>query len=500
MIWRCWNWLSGAMLPLAMAVLRVCWLWPWLELARTWLAPTYQGALLPVPLIAGLPLGGMAMARWATTNLKGFRSPLSLWRARLVVAGGGLAIIALVLWWQFYHTQYRLWDVRWAGALSLELVHWDNAVPPPLITLLAVAYLWLRGMLDGRRPLLHDDIWGAFTTGFIALVLFIVAATTERDRPPAGIDRLVLLFFVAGMAALALSSLEAARGPGQPAQMQVKLNRYWLISILFVIAGLLGLGLALSALIAPEDVARALDWMGVILNMLGRLLYTLLSILTYLLFLILYPLVLALVSLAQWLWALLGAVLPLSPPQMPELEHMLERMSKGAMTVPEELRWVGLIGLLLLIGLAFALALQRFQIGVEEGIEETREVIFSSNLLRDQLSALWRRWLRRLHGLIPVISNPFLSLEDEIHTRRAIRAIYQALLAAARGRGWPRRRSQTPIEYRHELGDELTDARDALETITDGYMQARYAWTSPSMAQVERVRRAWEQIQTAIRQ
>jgi hypothetical protein len=113
---------------------------------------------------------------------------------------------------------------------------------------------------------------------------------------------------------------------------------------------------------------------------------------------------------------------------------------------------------------------------------------------------LWRRWLRRLRGLIPAIPSPFLSLENEIHTRRAIRAIYQALLAAARQSGHPRQRAQTPVEYRHELEDVLTDTQDALGTITDGYMQARYAWTSPSMGRVERVRRAWEQIQAAIRQ
>jgi len=33
MIWRRWNWLSDVWLPLLLATLRACWLWPCLEIA-----------------------------------------------------------------------------------------------------------------------------------------------------------------------------------------------------------------------------------------------------------------------------------------------------------------------------------------------------------------------------------------------------------------------------------------------------------------------------------
>ncbi len=497
MSWSRWNWLDDAVLPLAVAILRACWLWPWLELTRRWFSPSRQETLLPVSLMIALFLGGMAAGRWASIDPKGLRDPSGLWRARLAVAGGGLVIIVLVLWGRFYRMSYHLWNVRWLGALGLSLTHWGDEIPAPFITLIASAYLWLRGVLDGRRPLLYDDVWGAFAAGFVMLALLVLGAAATQSGIPTGTEHAVLLFFGTGMAALALSGLEVARGSGRrQTEAQLKLNRYWLVSVASVIVGLLGLGLGLSALIAPETVARALSWTSIILKILGWLLYYLFFAFSYLIFLILDPLI-------RWLRSLLSSPSPREPMQMPDFQRQFEEMTQGQpATIPpaleEAFRWLGLAIVVLVIGLAFALALRRFWVGKEDEVEETRELILSRDLLQEQLSRLWRNWLQRLRRAPSVVFSPFLSLEGEPDTRRAIRAIYQALLAAAGERGLPRARGQTPIEYRNRLGELFPNAPGALDTVTDEYVQARYNPDVPTVEQAERARQAWEELQATL--
>ncbi|MCS7221344.1 MAG: DUF4129 domain-containing protein [Anaerolineae bacterium] len=493
MSWDRWNWLKGVMLPLAVAVLRACWLWLWLELFRRWFTPSYSGALLSMPLLIGLFLSALAVTRRAG----GVQIPSGLCRQRLMVAGSGLLALALVLWWQFYGQQYRLWDVRWVSALGLRLTHWGEEVPAPIVTLLAGAYLWLRGVQGGQCPLTHEDVWGTFVAGFVALTLAVIATNAAGGDLPAGTGRTVLIFFATGMAALAFSSLEAARASGRrQAEAELKLNRYWLASVASVIAGLLALGLILSVLIAPETVARALSGASVLLNVLGQLLYYLLYVVAYLVFLILEPLI-------HWLRSQFGTSSPREPLQVPDFQRQFEEMARGqpigvSPALTEAFRWIGLTALILAIAMAFVLALQRFWAQMQDEVDETRELILSRDLLAAQLSRLWRHWLERWRRAPARVLNPFLSLEGEPDTRRAIRAIYQALLAMAGERGVPRARGQTPIEYRDTLVGLFPNAPGALDTVTDEYVQARYNPDVPTVEHAERARQSWEELRAAL--
>jgi hypothetical protein len=487
MSWRRWNWLNDVWLPLLLATLRACWLWPWLEIARRGLSPSLTEELLPMPLIVAVLLGGMAAARRALTGDD------RLLRARLKVAGLGLVTILAALWYQFYRA-HPPWDVRWVGGLGLAMIRWGNEVPPPFIVLLAATYLWLRGVLDGRKPLDHEDIWGAFTVGFLGLAFALAAAAAGSGRLLASFSRLIFPFFAIGMAALALSSLEPVNRSVKESGTRLGFNRYWGVSVVSVTVGLLGLGLVLSALITPEVVANSLSWTSAILNILGQVLVLVFLVIAYLVFLLLEPLL-------KWLQTLARPDAPIPQIQLPNFQSQLEAMSKNttpaSLTIGEWPRWVGLTGLILVIGVVFALALRRFWKGAGEEIDETRETILSRDLLQAQLSALWRNWRDRFRRAPERVFDPFLSLEGEVDARRAIRAIYQALLGAAKARGLPRSRSQTPLEYQRTLEEALPDAQDALNTITDGYQRARYAPQPPGAEHVEWVRQAWDRLRAA---
>ncbi|HIC89522.1 MAG TPA: DUF4129 domain-containing protein [Anaerolineae bacterium] len=487
MSWQRWNWLSDGALPLAVGILRACWLWAWLGFAQRWLTPSYKGTLLPALLMVLLFLGSVATTRWTLARVR------NLTYARIGVTAVGFVAMLSILWWLFYHAQYHLWDPRWVGTLGVALAHWGDEVPPPFVTALVTAYLWLRGELDGREPLTHDDIWGVFVTGFAALALFVLVATVGDGGPLGNTGNLVMLFFAVGMAALALADLEEIRRPKQQAgEIQVELNRYWLVSILSVIVGLLGLGLLLGVLIAPETVAKTLSWTRIILNALGHVLYYVALAFSYLLFLVLGPLI-------GWARRAISKMPPAKPVEFPRFEQPLREQPQNVTGMPpglsEALSWGALAVFLLLIGLAFALALRRFLRGAEEEIDETRELIVSRDLLQQQLSTLWHNWLQRFRRSPRRVLSPFLPLEGEPDARGVIRAIYQALLAKASDVGLPRARGQTPIAYRHTLEEAWPNVRDALRTMTDEYLQARYAPQLPTPEQTERTRQAWAQVQ-----
>jgi hypothetical protein len=258
------------------------------------------------------------------------------------------------------------------------------------------------------------------------------------------------------------------------------------------------MGLALSTVFAPEDVGRVLRWAGSLMNAIGWAIFTVILALSYLLALILDPLVRLLLPLVQALMALLGLAMPQQLPKVPELNRELNDLETISITIPEPLRWVLLAATFLIIALAFALALQRLRLEAEADVDETRESLLTREFLGEQWARFWRNWLDRLRRAQQVILNPFLSLEGEVEGRRTIRAIYQSLLTVTHALGHPRRRGQTPLEYRQALEGVLPNPEAALNTITEGYLQARYGHELPSPEQVERARQAWDQLESTL--
>jgi len=486
MILKRYDWRNQAVLPLAISLLRCCALWPWLELARRWLAPGRTTPLLSFPLALATILAAQAVTRLALARV---RTPLP---ARTAVAGAGLVALALLLWCEHYRSLYPLWGPQWPAALLAQLTHWGANLPAPLLTAAAVAYLWWRGILDGRQPANSDDAWRAFFSGLISLALGVVLIAGGGQGVAGGLGLVILTFFAAGMTALAITGLQQAQGIRlRGGEGRVHTSRHWVLTLLLVIVTLLAGGVLLSLLIAPETVAAALQWTGILLDILGRALYILFYALTYLIFLVLGPLLSALQALLR------QGTGPRMEAQAPNLQEQLGKMSKGNAPAilghTEAFRWLGLGILVLGVALVFALALRRFWRDEEEEVSETRETVFSRALLEEQLATLWREWLGRRRRSAHRLS-PYLSLLGETPTRRAIRAVYQQLLAWAARQGHARLRDQTPLELQQTLARAIPQARSRLEVITAGYLQARYASTDPPPEQAEQVCTAWDEL------
>lgn len=483
-----WNLFDDLILPLAFAIMRSCWVWLWIEVPYHGLTQN-TAPLLPLPLMIGTVLASTLLTRTL------LRSQERLGRARLIVALAGLLAMLLVSWWALLRADYMLWDIRWIGALGRQLTHLDESLPILLVVLMVTAFLWWRGIQDGLSTLYNENAWRAFGGGFLAMAFPLIAAAVAKLALPAGTLNMVLLFFAAGMIALAVTGLQQANMRLESGQGRLGVRRYWIVSVVSIVGGLLALGLLVSVLIAPETVAQALRWTSVLTDLLGRILYLLALAISYVIFFFLEPLI-------RWLRQLFYAEGQAEPRELPDFQKQFEELAKGNTPTPIHIwggfRWIGLGALVVLIALAFAWALRRFWSGEKEDVQETRETILSRALLQEQLSSLWQSLMRRLRRAAAPLLNPFFPLEGEAPTRQMVRAVYQALLRAFAAGGWPRARGQTPVEYQRALEAVFSNGRTALDVITARYVHARYAPEPPTPEEAEEARQAWTWLQSSL--
>jgi hypothetical protein len=508
MRWMHWNWLDRTWLPLLLVVVRLCWLWPWLALLQRILAPSHTASLLAPGWLIGLPMLSLTLSHLAPAHElptpKAAAMPkttMPTW-ARIGIAVAGALVITLALWWQLYRDEYPLWDWRWLRALGFSLIHWPlNEAPASGLILLALVYLWLRGMLDAAKPMAHDDIWGTILTGVAALVAYLLLAQALGQPLVVSLGNLVVLLFAAGMMALALSSLKItigldyALGLGQRRMARTpQTSRDWLASVTVVIGVLLGIGVGFALLVAPEQVAQLLAMVNRALGLVWWLIGLILVAISYVIFMAVYYILLFLQPLIERLMALLAAVELFMPLEQPEATPTPEVVPFSPEQIPDAYRWLALALFALAVLVIFALVLRKLQSAAAEPLDETRESILSVGLLQDQLSKWWHKLFGRLAGQLAA----FFSLEGEAETRRLIRQSYQGLLMAASALGQAHLRGQTPTEFGDQLVGRLPPASEPLTTMTHRYNQARYAPDAPSQQDATEVQQAWQDVQQMV--
>lgn len=455
------------LLAVLTATMRVAWIYPWLLAVGAWMAPSHPQPILPIWSLYALLLGGRVVAQLVTARMASLR------RARLWMAALGPLVLLLLLWW-LYGRPLPIWDVRWLQLATGSPELWTREVAPAAIAFSVAAWLWLRGVLDAGAPVDHEAIVNSFVTGSVAFAVLLLGSHLAGSSV-VGAPMWLALFAAAGMAALALASLERSLYAGGSAAVnRLRLNRYWLGSVAMVIAGVLLLGFIVSALIAPESIVQALALLAPIIDVLAQVLLAVVYAAVYVLFLALTPLI-------EWLRALIvaqqGQETPVDVAGMQPLSPLfLDQAVAAPAELVEPFRWGVIVAVVIAAAVIFALSLRLLRVVENDEVNETRESILSRSLLSEQLRTLWVQL--RGSNATPNAS-AFLSLTAEPPTRRQVRARYQAFLAAMAERGLARPPSATPTTYATRL-DALTPVQRAeLERLTPLYIAVRYGNALP---------------------
>jgi hypothetical protein len=77
---------------------------------------------------------------------------------------------------------------------------------------------------------------------------------------------------------------------------------------------------------------------------------------------------------------------------------------------------------------------------------------------------------------------------------RNVREIYRAFLKKAARHGYPRKRFETPYEFKQRLDEKVPLTEPQLEMITDSYAVTRYGGDVPDEAQLAQIRTHWVEL------
>jgi hypothetical protein len=331
----------------------------------------------------------------------------------------------------------------------------------------------------------------AITVGVVALGL--VLPLGPRAEQLGGWS---LLFIASGLTTLALNGvLHALRGQAQKTGILVRVDRYWALTVLGVIAVVLVAGLLVGQIVSPGLIAQAFAWLRPVWSALGRIILFLIFVLAYLFFALFEPL----------LAAFQGGQRQVEPRtfQSPIQLEDWEEIAREPVEIPPVfghiIRATLVVSAVALLVWFFVRAVRKRSEGTgeEDEVLETRETILSLDLVRSQLDDL-------LNGLRRQRASPlFVDLDAAPDTRRLVRELYRSVLARAVELDVPRRHEQTPARYQRSLlylcSSEPEQIRQAVETLTAVYEVARYGVDPPTADQVQAAQDAYVQIEAVLR-
>lgn len=473
---RRWRWLESGLIPLASATMRVAWLTPLLYflLNNNFVAP--RGMHVPAWLILGVLLAASVVESALQEHPNG----------PTIAAGAGLLAILIVL-----AVVFRL-DLAhpflWLRRVFANLTDFRTAFPATLIVILATALIWRRGMTASWHS--YRELFKGFTTGVLILG-FLLLVPRPAAWEASGLNRWgsVLAFVVSALFSLSMIAAyesmanEMARG-GAGGTAPV-LSRPWLGTALGVVFAVIALGWIGAQIFSPEAIKETLELFSPIwLAIRTAILYVWMG-LAYIVFWALGPLLDILRAAVSRNWEQTAERV------QERLEDQLEQVPQAAaepsLLLQQILRIAFIVMMVAVVALILYYGFRRRQRSRHAGIEEERELVWSKELLLQQIRDIFGRRRAPEHS-------PFLALTGE-DPRQAIRRLYQRLLSRAGELGRARSPSLTPRAYARSLSDLLPSEDKALTTLTEAYLLARYSPDTPTSQHVADANQAWDRIQ-----
>ncbi len=425
---------------------------------------------------------------------------------RAVIPGTALffAVVAILslffTWLHVYAQKAFVFDPNWLLALLNDILflnmHFFEAIS---ITGLSFLLGW-RGIRLLNRHIEPSDVFRALCVGLGVMIVVIILRTGQAREGAILHDDAVLLLLIPLFLFLSLAAHALARvvfiRHSHPTGLQGSIIAQE--RAILAVIGSLGLiflfvALLVSSTINPS-ILQALAPLGaVIAGVYGWLVEVIASIAV----LIATPFF--------WLAYLLTRLFPPKALSFPRNQGQPGRLKlpsfnpgSAALIVP----FVKIILPILFLLLVFALiwwALRRrrrVRISVQRQREDVHESLWSWSLFWKQFKAflhmLFERFLHRDTPAEDAVGAP-----EEIKgepAARSIREIYRAFLKKAAGRGYSRKRFETPNEFKQRLDEKVPLAEPQLEVITQAYTLTRYGGDVPDEAHLELVRRKWAEL------
>ncbi len=400
------------------------------------------------------------------------------------------------VWLHIYAQTAFIFDPQWLLALFNDILllngHFYEVV-------CIVGLLFLLGWL-GIRLINHQvepsDVFRALCLGLGVIIVVIILRTGQASAGVVFHDDPILLLLIPLFLFLSLTAHALARvvfiRQSHPAGLQgsIVAQERAIIGLI----GSLGVALLLIALLIGgttnpaflASVERALAPLGVVYNLFVEFVAGIVVILATPIF---------------WLISLVhpSTQLPKSPnfrralvkgkPAITPLETAFTHTIIPILSIVIPILFFSLMVMLI----RWTLHRRRIRTRANRQNQDVHESLWSWSLFWMQLRSIARELFARfIHR--DTTTEDVVVVTEEIHAEpaaRSIREIYRAFLKRAARRGFPRKRFETPYEFKQRLDEKVPFAEPQLEVITEAYALTRYGGEVPDEAQLELVRKKW---------
>jgi len=461
-------------LPLGLAVLEFCWLYPWLLLATG----AFYGPVSPPLLSAAAAFlmlaGGFLTVRGALSR------PWQLSSIRIAVVGAGL-VVGLGVVKATHYPAVPAYDPRWIGAL-LRAAH--DALPvvlPPAMGALLATLLWWRGIVLGEREFTHFEVERGFRRGVAWTVVFIIFFVIYGDArgfsATGSAPGYLLGFFSIGLFLLAVTRLLAIWQESQADQGQaLAANRHWLLLLVGVVGVILSGAAFISGVLNVSFRPVMLQWLRPLAPVVEVIFLALFAVA-----LVIAKAIIFVLSRVPWRPGALEPPETLRQPLSVLLRDLPPRVVSSA-------RWGVVLLVVAVLIVLIAVAVVRARRKARKADEDERESVWDAKSVLAGLGSAWRS----LWGRATPARGP------EMPEVSSIRAIYRELLRIGRALGIPRRPAETPYEYRPRLSGALPQTTGEIAQLTDAYVRVRYSPHHPSGVEIEEAQAALERVERSL--
>ena len=476
----------------------------WVYLWTVWLAKSDAIGWTDVPLSLPSILIVLAASYFGAANLG--RQRWSDRKAHLITAI--YLTIVLVATARFENGGgYGLLDPGWFVHAGDELA--STFFSSLQVTLVGGVYLWWRGYKLAESRIHFDQIFSSFIIGLVAVILrFVLAELTPHSLgdPAAGRGSQMLItvcFFFAALSALALShAREMPDSMAIPEEEAARLSTPWSALLFGVVSAMIVVGW-LVAILFPIDVLNP------VLHMIFFVLDVLLFVVYYVVIVPVGYIVVGLISMFFSLLGLFGSgtnpdiQLPGSPRFLEENGGQPQDGGTNSWLLPMLRLGLAILIIVMVVYLLSQLKLRyrrRSPAGLEEA--EVHEMVGSwKDVVRDLLLgiAAIAGWIRnrtqRLHSTER-------ALESQSHSgpggEADVKELYTRLLVEGRAAGFPRRVSETPLEYLATLEDFLPTESEAVVRLTHDFDMVLYGDVAITAEETAVLNQMWQGIYATI--
>ena len=465
--WERFDWVEE-LFYLNVLATEACLIYPWQLLFHT--LTGYKG----------ISFLGLCVLLWVLYLVASLLNLIELPLDRKQAAIGGLIFVSMLFITRLHiYSETPILDTSWIPALADRLFNALSDMPPDLITVILVFVVWWRSIAASRKEYDTTSVRRLFQVGILILTGYFLSTIWGQHSD---LTLVIFAYFFFGLMSIALARLIESGSIHKSALG----SRQWVGVLIGSTLGNLGLALLASLIVSRRTLRAVISWFRPLIAFVEKVIWYIVMFVFYLA----WPLI-------EWLLALLMsrlkgrgfAVSPIGSPLGSPLEETAELNNPGLTRVCNTV-----FILLIMVGGLFLLArlIRRLTLRQKERQDLERESLFSGqaflNDLKDSL----------LEGL-----NQLRALAGQLGGRRrrsvaTIRKLYASMVDLATEVGHPRRRSETPYEYRRKLYKAFPEGEKEVDAITQAYVRVHYGEVPDSQEELDQLTAYWETLQASV--